>query len=69
MTKNLYLLCKGCMGLSFASIFVPNVYYNTKFVYNDFCDEFCPKTKVHFTDIWYLLDSSVFFLQEFFFVL
>lgn len=41
MTKKLCLLCKGFMGLSFASIFVPNFYYHTKFVCKDFRDEFC----------------------------
>lgn len=45
MTKYLYPLCNGFMGLSFASIFVPNLYYHTKYVCDDFRDEFFCKNE------------------------
>lgn len=41
MIKYLYSFTKGIMCLSFASIFVPNVYYNTKNMYNEFSGMIC----------------------------
>lgn len=43
MTKYLYPLCNSLMGLSFASIFVPNLYHHAISVYDDFRDEFFRK--------------------------
>jgi hypothetical protein len=56
MNKYKCLLNNNLMRLSFVSIFIPNLYYHTKFVYEDFKNMFLQKTNSSF-------DKSIIFLS------